>query len=127
MPASLLESDAQQRLADALFASSRYSRVELHLSKGLAGAPPDAIGWAKDTAMNPAVLTAFALAIVADGQGPAYPGIPGHEPSVDKGRQAATRDRSVRESTSSCRGTDGSIREREQLLRERMATSVLGK
>jgi hypothetical protein len=35
--------------------------------------------------------TAFALAIVADGQGPAYPGIPGHEPSVDKGRQAATR------------------------------------
>ena len=37
--------------------------------------------------MNPAVLTAFALAIVGDGQGPAYPGIPGHEPSVDDGRK----------------------------------------
>lgn len=39
--------------------------------------------------MNPAVLTAFALAIVANGQGPAYPGIPGHEPDVTKGRTAA--------------------------------------
>jgi FAD/FMN-containing dehydrogenase len=91
LPASLLENDAQQRLADALFASSRYSSVELHFNKGLAGAPPDAIAGAKDTAMNPAVLTAFALAIAGDAQGPAYPGIPGHEPSIVAGRKAATR------------------------------------
>jgi FAD/FMN-containing dehydrogenase len=91
LPASLLESDAQQRLADALFASSRHSAVELHFNKGLAGAPPDAIAAAKDTAMNPAVLTAFALAIAGDAQGPAYPGIPGHEPSVEEGRKAAAR------------------------------------
>jgi len=91
LPASLLESDAQQRLADALFASSRYSGVGLHFNKGLAGAPPDALAAAKDTAMNPAVLSAFALAIVADGQGPAYPGIPGYEPSVVAGRKAAER------------------------------------
>jgi len=37
------------------------------------------------------VLTAFALAIVGDAEGPAYPGIPGHEPSVDQGREAAKR------------------------------------
>jgi hypothetical protein len=37
------------------------------------------------------VLTAFALAIVADAQPPAYPGIPGHEPSVEKGRKFAKR------------------------------------
>ena len=91
MPESLLETDSQQRLADALFASSRHSGIELHFNKGLAGAPPDAIAAAKDTATNPAVLTAFALAIVADGQGPAYPGIPGHEPSVEDGRKAAAR------------------------------------
>jgi FAD/FMN-containing dehydrogenase len=91
LPASLLEGDAQQRLADALYASSRHSGVELHLNKGLAGAPSDAIAAAKDTATNPAVLTAFALAIVGDAQGPAYPGIPGHEPSVDEGRKAARR------------------------------------
>jgi FAD/FMN-containing dehydrogenase len=91
LPASLLESDSQQRLADALFSSSRYSSVGLHFNKGLAGAPQEAIAAAKDTAMNPAVLKAFALAIVADGQGPAYPGIPGHEPSVAEGRTAAGR------------------------------------
>ena len=91
LPASLLEHDAQERLAEALFASSRYSGVDLHFNKGLAGAPPDAIAGARDTAMNPAVLTAFALAIVADGEGPAYPGIPGHEPSVMAGQKAAAR------------------------------------
>ena len=89
LPASLLESNAQQRLADALFAGSRYAGVGLHFNKGLAGAPQDAIEWARDTSTNPAVLSAFALAIVANGQGPAYPGIPGHEPSVEKGRIAA--------------------------------------
>src|SRR5579864_4110240 len=57
LPASLLESDAQQRLAGALFAGSRYSGVALHFNKGLAGAPPDAIAGATNTAMNPAVLT----------------------------------------------------------------------
>ena len=91
LPASLLENDAQESFANALFASSRYSTVELHFNKGLAGAPPDALAGARETAMNPAVLTAFALAIVADGQGPAYLGIPGHEPSVEAGRKAAER------------------------------------
>jgi FAD/FMN-containing dehydrogenase len=91
LPASLLDGSSQQHLADALFASSRYSGFALHFNKGLAGAPPDAIAGARDTATNPAVLTAFALAIAADGQGPAYPEIPGHEPSVAKGRNAAAR------------------------------------
>jgi FAD binding domain/Berberine and berberine like len=91
LPASLLEDNAQERLTDALFASSRYSPFELHFNKGLAGAPPDAIAAAKDTAMNPAVLTSFTLAIAGNAQGPAYPGIPGHEPSVEAGRKAASR------------------------------------
>ncbi|HTV55765.1 MAG TPA: FAD-dependent oxidoreductase [Terriglobia bacterium] len=89
LPASLLEDDSQEHLADALFASSRHSGVELHFNKGLAGAPPDAVAAARDTATNPAVLRAFALAISADGQGPAYPGIPGHEPNVQAGRKSA--------------------------------------
>jgi len=89
LPASLLQDDSQEKLANALFAASRWSEVELHFNKGLAGAPPEAIEAAKDTAMNPAVCGAFALAIVADGQGPAYPGIANHEPDVAKGRKAA--------------------------------------
>jgi FAD/FMN-containing dehydrogenase len=89
LPASLLQNDAQERLTNALFAASRHEEVELHFNKGLAGAPREAIDAAKDTAMNPAVLNAFSLAIVADGQGPAYPRIPNHEPDAAKGRKAA--------------------------------------
>lgn len=89
LPASLLQDGSQERLSDALYAASRHGEVELHFNKGLAGATPEAIDAAKDTAMNPEVLNAFALAIVADGQGPAYPGLPTHEPDVAEGRKAA--------------------------------------
>ena len=89
MPTSLLADDTQELLADALFRASRHRGVGLHFNKGLGGAPPEAIAATKDTATNPSVLNAFALAIVADGQGPAYPGIPDHEPDIAKGRKAA--------------------------------------
>ena len=89
MPASLLQDDSQEKLSNALFSASRFTEVELHFNKGLAGASSEAIESAKDTAMNPAVYGAFALAIVADGQGPAYPGVPNHEPDVAEGRKAA--------------------------------------
>jgi FAD/FMN-containing dehydrogenase len=89
MPASLLQDDSQEKLANALFSASRFREVELHFNKGLAGAPSEATEAAIDTAMNPAVCGAFALAIVADGQGAAYPGIPNHEPDVARGRKAA--------------------------------------
>jgi FAD/FMN-containing dehydrogenase len=82
MPAALLADDAQSHLADALFAASRYHYFELQFSKGLAGGPPDAIARSKDTSTNPAVLDAFALAIAADAQGPAFPRVPGHPPGV---------------------------------------------
>ena len=42
LPDSLLKPDAQQRLADALFAGSRHAEIGLHFNKGLAGAPPEA-------------------------------------------------------------------------------------
>jgi FAD/FMN-containing dehydrogenase len=91
LPESLLAQDAQQRLADAIFAASRHSGFSFHFNKGLAGGPPDAIAASKDTCTNPAVLSAFALVIAGDGQGPAYPGIPGHEPSAGEGHQAGDR------------------------------------
>ncbi|MGH6971222.1 MAG: FAD-binding protein, partial [Caulobacteraceae bacterium] len=64
LPASLLEPRNQARLADAWFAASRHWSVAFHFNKGLAGAPPTAIEAARDTATNPEVLDAFALAIV---------------------------------------------------------------
>jgi FAD/FMN-containing dehydrogenase len=89
LPASLLEPGRQNSLGDALFAASRHWRVSLHLNKGLAGAPADAIAAARDTAMNPAVLDAFALVISAAEGPPAYPGIPGHEPDLSAARSHA--------------------------------------
>jgi FAD/FMN-containing dehydrogenase len=73
LPASLLSSGRQQQhLADALFAATRHWAVALHFNKGLAGASVADVAAAKDTAMNPAVLTAFALAIIAGGDPGAY-------------------------------------------------------
>jgi FAD/FMN-containing dehydrogenase len=89
LPASLLEADRRQSLADALFAAAKYRGVELHCNKGLAGAPADAIAAAKDTAMNPAVTDSFALAIIAAVGEPAYPGIRGREPDEAAARKQA--------------------------------------
>jgi len=82
LPAALLQPARRAALADALFAASRHWRVSLHLNKGLAGAPTDALAAARDTATNPAVLDAFALAILGSEEQPAYPGVAGHEPDV---------------------------------------------
>lgn len=89
LPASLLAGDRQTVLADALVAAARHWSVSLHLNKGLAGAPAQAIEAARDTATNPAALDAFALAISAADAPPAYPGIPGFEPDVEAGRNQA--------------------------------------
>lgn len=63
----------------------------MHFNKGLAGAPADAVAAARDTALNPAVLDAFALAIIAGGGPPVYPGIPGHEPDLMAARRDADK------------------------------------
>jgi FAD/FMN-containing dehydrogenase len=89
IPASLLQKDQQENLADTLFAAAQHWGVSLHINKGLAGAPAEAIAAARDTAMNPAVLDAFALLISAAEGPPAYPGIPGHEPDLATARQHA--------------------------------------
>lgn len=72
LPATLLEPDQQERLADALFAASRHWTVELHFNKGLAGGLAPGMTAARDTATNPAVVDAFALAIIAGSGPPAY-------------------------------------------------------
>ncbi|HEX5237904.1 MAG TPA: FAD-binding protein [Sphingomicrobium sp.] len=74
LPRSLLEGAARDRLAEAWFAASRHAGVAFHFNKGLAGANPDVIAASRETATNPEVLDAFALAIIAGGQSAAYPG-----------------------------------------------------
>jgi FAD/FMN-containing dehydrogenase len=65
-----------------LFAAAKPFGVALHCNKGLAGATAEAIAAAKDTAMNPAVVDAFALVISGANGEPTYPGVPGHEADV---------------------------------------------
>jgi FAD/FMN-containing dehydrogenase len=89
LPASLLQPDRQEALGDALYAASRHWGVSLHVNKGLAGAPAEAIAAARDTAMNPAVLDGFALVISGAEGPPAHPGIPGHEPDLPAARRHA--------------------------------------
>ena len=72
LPAALLEGDRRKRLVASLFAATRHWGVGLHFNKGLAGTNAGDVAAARDTAMNPAVLTAFALAIIAGGDAPAY-------------------------------------------------------
>ncbi len=87
LPAALLEEP--DRLADALFAATRKFAVGLHFNKGLAGAPPERVAEARETATNPAVLDAFALGIIATGKPHSAPGMPGHEPDLAEGRRQA--------------------------------------
>jgi FAD/FMN-containing dehydrogenase len=80
LPAALLQGQ-QQRLVDALFAASRHKKLEMHFNKGIAGAPEEAIARTRDTATNPAVVEAFVLVIIADGERPSYPGL--LRPAID--------------------------------------------
>jgi hypothetical protein len=90
LPAALLQPERRDALCDALFAASRHWGVSMHVNKGLAGAPAEALAAARDTAMNPAVLDAFALAIGGADGPPALPGVAGHEPDAALAqRQAA--------------------------------------
>jgi len=89
LPAGLLDSQRQALLVDSLYTAAGQWDVELHFNKGIAGAPQAALDATRDTAMNPAVLGAFALAIIAGGDGAAYPGMPGARMDPARARKRA--------------------------------------
>ncbi len=89
LPAAWLRKDSQSRLANSLFAATRHYAVMLHFNKGLAGTDAADVAAAKDTAMNPAVLDAFALAIIAGGDPAAYTDLLGHPRDLAKARADA--------------------------------------
>jgi FAD/FMN-containing dehydrogenase len=89
LPATLLQSGRQCSLVDAIFKATREWEVGFHFNKGLAGAAAADIAAAKDTATNPQVLDAFALAIIAAEGAPAFPGMPGSGPDLAAARNDA--------------------------------------
>ena len=88
LPADLLKPHNQARLADALFTASRQWQVGVHFNKGLAGAPRAALDAARDTPMNPDVVDAFALVIIATGGQSLYTD---HNPDLATARADAGR------------------------------------
>ena len=86
-----MHADGQAQLTAALVAAARHSTVEIHFQKGLAGAAGDVVSASRNTAINPAVVDAFALAIVASEGPPAYPGLRGHDPDLAAARRNAGR------------------------------------
>src|SRR5581483_11132044 len=90
LPASLLEKSRRKQLTAALFAASRHEMVRFHIGKGMAGAPAEVLANVSHTATHPALLDAFTLAIVANGdETPAYPGFIRPPMDLAKARERA--------------------------------------
>jgi FAD/FMN-containing dehydrogenase len=89
LPSTLLGVGQRKGLANMLFSASRHWAFALHFHKGLAGAQPDVIEAARDTATNPQVLTAFALAITGSEEPAVFPDIAGHAPDLSAARKDA--------------------------------------
>ena len=91
LPAALLAPAQLPSLVEAVFATTRHWSTAFHFNKGLAGAPAEEIAAARDTAMNPAVLDAFACAFIAGEGPPAFAGMPGSGPDMAQAREHARR------------------------------------
>jgi FAD/FMN-containing dehydrogenase len=119
LPQSLLGNSQQATLVDALFAASRHWGLSLHFNKGLAGAPADAVNLARDTAINPGALDAFALAITGSEGDPAFPGMPGAKPDLPAARaEAAQIDQCMDALLKAAPGAGSYVSESNYFLRE---------
>ena len=110
---SLLSDRHQKALVDAIVAASRHWTVALHFNKGLAGAPAEERAAARNTAINPAAVDAFALAIVAGHGPPAYRGMPGGRPDARVATDTAAANRPRDGCIDGGRGSTGMVRRRE--------------
>ncbi len=87
----LLMDENISQLTNAFFETCKLWSFSLHFNKGLAGTRPEEKEAATNTSINPSVLDAFALLILAGEEGPAMVGIAGHEPNLKEAREAATK------------------------------------
>jgi FAD/FMN-containing dehydrogenase len=90
MPSALLDDARRDEAAAAICTAAAHMPVELHCNKGLFGAPAEAIAASRATATHPAVLDAFALALIGTASGPAYAGSGGTVDEADA-REGAAR------------------------------------
>lgn len=81
--------DSPDDLAATLFDASRLAKIGIHINKGLAGVPGEVVARERNTSVNPACLDAAVQVILGSSQAPAFPGVDGHEPDLERGREAA--------------------------------------
>jgi FAD/FMN-containing dehydrogenase len=93
----LLKDENSMQLTNAFFETSRLWSFSLHFNKGLAGTRPEEKEAAANTSINPSVLDAFALFILAGEEGPAMVGVSGHEPNLIEARNNAKSMRAAAE------------------------------
>lgn len=90
LPSALLQDDQREAAATAICNAAEHMDVGLHCNKGLFGAPAQALAASGDTATNPQVLDAFALALIGNAGGPVYAGL-GKAPDEAGARRGARR------------------------------------
>lgn len=95
LPRRLIAPGRRDTFMETLFLASRQARVSLQFHKGLAGARDWVIEDARELAVHPVAVEAFALAVVADAQPGRLPRVAGHEPDREGGRLSAARMRSA--------------------------------
>jgi len=91
MPSRFLDDAERDTLAAAICEAASKMDVGLHFNKGLFGAPAEALAASRDTATNPAVLDAFALAIIGNSGDPVYEGLPGAHVDEARAKDGAER------------------------------------
>jgi FAD/FMN-containing dehydrogenase len=91
MPSRFLDDGERDTLAAAICEAASKMDVGLHFNKGLFGAPAEALAASRDTATNPAVLDAFALAIIGNSGDPVYEGLPGAHVDEARAKDGAER------------------------------------
>lgn len=89
LPQKLLSETNLKSFVQTLFQASRLNDLEIHLQKGLAGAPKKVIEESKNTPLNPVARDAFGLIIIVNGEKKAYTGIQGHEPNLAQAKKGA--------------------------------------
>ncbi|MBT5413688.1 MAG: FAD-binding protein [Rhodospirillaceae bacterium] len=89
LPIDHFAPDNTDALTQVLFDASRHAHLRLQINKGLSGAPDDVLAREQETSVNPLVREAAAIVILTSRQAPRFPGVPGHEPDLAKGRKAA--------------------------------------
>jgi FAD/FMN-containing dehydrogenase len=97
LPRALFAPRRRATLVAALCDASLETAVTLHFNKALAGAPDEALAATRQTATNPSVLDAFALAIVANGGPPPLAPLGLRLDVAAAQRNAASVDRAMRQ------------------------------